>query len=74
MEATSTRSSKRRAACHREHRRCRARCRPRRAGLAGCAAADLPTAVSVLFECQGPSATTSAALDWLLATYLDADS
>jgi hypothetical protein len=36
--------------------------------------ADLPTAVSVLFECQGLSATTSAALDWLLAADLDADS
>jgi alkylation response protein AidB-like acyl-CoA dehydrogenase len=35
--------------------------------------ADRPTAVSVLFECQGVSATTSAALDWLLATALDAD-
>ena len=35
--------------------------------------ADRATAVSVLFECQGASAPTSAALDWLLATALDAD-
>ena len=35
--------------------------------------ADRPTAVSVLFECQGASATTSAALDWLLAAALDAE-
>jgi hypothetical protein len=34
---------------------------------------DRPTAVSVLFECQGVAATTSAALDWLLASALDAD-
>jgi alkylation response protein AidB-like acyl-CoA dehydrogenase len=34
---------------------------------------DRPTAVSVLFECQGASATTSAALDWLLADALGAD-
>jgi hypothetical protein len=33
-------------------------------------AADRSTAVSVLFECQGASTTTSAALDWLLATAL----
>ena len=33
-------------------------------------AADRPTAVSVLFECQGATTTTSAALDWLLATAL----
>jgi hypothetical protein len=32
--------------------------------------ADRPTAVSVLFECQGAAATTSAALDWLLASAL----
>ena len=36
-------------------------------------AADRPTAVSVLFECQGTAATSSAALDWLLATALGAD-
>ncbi len=35
--------------------------------------ADRPTAVSVLFDCQGAAATTSAALDWLLASALDAD-
>jgi alkylation response protein AidB-like acyl-CoA dehydrogenase len=35
--------------------------------------ADRPTAVSVLFESQGATTTTSAALDWLLATALDAD-
>ena len=34
---------------------------------------DRPTAVSVLFECQGASATTSAALDWLLADTLGPD-
>jgi alkylation response protein AidB-like acyl-CoA dehydrogenase len=32
--------------------------------------ADRPTAVSVLFEAQGATTTTSAALDWLLATAL----
>ena len=32
--------------------------------------ADRPTAVSVLFECQGAAVTTSAALDWLLASAL----
>jgi hypothetical protein len=32
--------------------------------------ADRPTAVSVLFESQGATTTTSAALDWLLATAL----
>jgi hypothetical protein len=31
---------------------------------------DRPTAVSVLFESQGATTTTSAALDWLLATAL----
>ena len=35
--------------------------------------ADRPTAVSVLFESQGATTTTSAALDWLLATALGAD-
>jgi hypothetical protein len=35
--------------------------------------ADRPTAVSVLFECQGAAATTSAALDWLLVSALGAD-
>jgi hypothetical protein len=35
--------------------------------------ADRPTAVSVLFESQGATTTTSAALDWLLATALDSD-
>jgi hypothetical protein len=35
---------------------------------------DRPTAVSMLFESQGAAATASAALDWLLATALDADS
>jgi alkylation response protein AidB-like acyl-CoA dehydrogenase len=33
---------------------------------------DRPTAVSVLFEAQGATAAASAALDWLLATALDA--
>ena len=32
--------------------------------------ADRPTAVSVLFESQGATTTTSAALDWLLASAL----
>jgi alkylation response protein AidB-like acyl-CoA dehydrogenase len=32
--------------------------------------ADRPTAVSVLFECQGAATATSAALDWLLASAL----
>jgi hypothetical protein len=32
--------------------------------------ADRPAAVSVLFECQGAATTTSAALDWLLASAL----
>jgi hypothetical protein len=38
--------------------------------------ADRPTAVSVLFECQGAATASSAALDWLLASALgfDADS
>ena len=36
-------------------------------------AVDRPTAVSVLFESQGATTTTSAALDWLLATALGAD-
>ena len=35
--------------------------------------ADQPTAVSVLFESQGATTTTSAALDWLLASALGAD-
>jgi hypothetical protein len=35
-------------------------------------AVDRPTAVSVLFESQGATTTTSAALDWLLATALGA--
>ena len=35
--------------------------------------ADRPAAVSVLFESQGATTTTSAALDWLLATALGAD-
>ena len=36
-------------------------------------AVDRPTAVSVLFETQGATTTTSAALDWLLAAALGAD-
>ena len=36
-------------------------------------AVDRRTAVSVLFEAQGATTTTSAALDWLLATALGAD-
>jgi alkylation response protein AidB-like acyl-CoA dehydrogenase len=32
--------------------------------------ADRPTAVSVLFECQGAATATSDALDWLLASVL----
>jgi alkylation response protein AidB-like acyl-CoA dehydrogenase len=35
--------------------------------------ADRPTAVSVLFECQGAATATSAALDWLLASALGTD-
>ena len=36
-------------------------------------AVDRPSAVSVLFESLGATTTTSAALDWLLATALGAD-
>jgi hypothetical protein len=35
--------------------------------------ADRPTAVSVLFECQGAATATSDALDWLLASALGVD-
>jgi alkylation response protein AidB-like acyl-CoA dehydrogenase len=42
----------------------------REAGWRDALAVDRPTAVSVLFEAQGATTTTSAALDWLLATAL----
>jgi hypothetical protein len=35
--------------------------------------ADRPTAVSVLFECQGAATASSAAFDWLLASALGVD-
>jgi Acyl-CoA dehydrogenase, C-terminal domain len=42
----------------------------REVGWRDALAVDRPTAVSVLFEAQGATTTTSAALDWLLATAL----